>query len=451
MEAGGEVAMRSLLAAWAIGGSMVVGAVACAQLGATGFEETSDASAITMRLPPRDQFTAGPRARLSGYRVVLEPLGEGCPGATPVDVTAPWDSGALSQTIRQGCDWSIGVQLGELRQNALSKTFFSNWDGPGKGMRLPKEAIAGKPRISLGVELRITADGTAAGFDGAPPPPPEDVDAGVTDIDIVVGIRKDAGSDAAWPLPQGDYDWRASIQFETAPSVGWTGQTYGSPHFVDVMSRTRNRYLSSSHTTNAHETMHLFESEMRNARGIGWNYFYFEDGKGAYLRDPKMSSTRIREYVPARVRTLARARYDLYLVQQTSSWPNVLYQFDEWCAYKTNARIAVETFDAGQWNGGTVDEVDGAMDFLVFAAAAVRALEVNEPGYLQNDQFKAVFAMLAEESATYIERGLAIPNFNAFHARELREHFRSSPESADLRAALKRWLGARWTTRVLGF
>lgn len=262
------------------------------------------------------------------------------------------------------------------------------------------------------------------------------------------GAAADAGADAA---PSDDYDWHADLVLTPVPAAAWSGDDYGSPHLADVMGHTTDRYLSSTFTTNAHETMHGLLNEMRNKKGAGWGFFYYENGQGAYVEEPQMAASLIKNYVPAGAKTLAQSRYNLYLVQQVASWTEVLYQFDEWCSYKTNARVAVEGYEAGRWNLSNTDEVDGAMDFLVFAAAAVRGLEQNEPAYLQNKQFKATFAMLAEESMTYINKGLALAPFSGFHGAALRDHLRTSPESAALRTTLQTWLGKGWTRRVLGF
>lgn len=250
-----------------------------------------------------------------------------------------------------------------------------------------------------------------------------------------------------------DFDWKAVLQLSSVPAVGWSGGDFGSPHFLDVMGHTQpgSRFLSDSPTTNAHESMHGLEADMRNAKGSGWGFFYVDGGKGAYVSDAELDAAKIKDHVSPRARELASGRYQLYLVQQISMWPNVLYQFDEWCAYKTNARIAVEMSDAGKWTESATDEVDGAMDFLVFASAAVRALELEEPAKLEDPQFKAAYAMLAEESMKYITRGLKKPEFAAFHAGDLLDELRTGAGSAELRSTLVKWMGPTWTKRVIGF
>ncbi len=282
-----------------------------------------------------------------------------------------------------------------------------------------------------------------AGQDTSNPGPNTDGDA---------GRDTDDGTGRQPSIPSGDYDYSRDIEWEDVPTHSWSGNSYGSTYFTDIFRHTNDRFTSSDNPgTNAHETLHGLNHQMRIKRGNGWNFVYHENGRGAYVREPSMDAARIRDYVPSRVRTLADMRYKTYLVDQISDWHEVLYQFDEWSCYRADARIAVEIAKAGQWNFGMIDQVDGAMDFVAFGSAAVLALKQNEPSYLQNKQFKAVFAMLAEQSMQYIDEGLTYRDFSRFHAKELRDVYRTSSEMAPTRAAIKEWMGSAWTKRVLGF
>ena len=107
---------------------------------------------------------------------------------------------------------------------------------------------------------------------------------------------------------------------------------------------------------------------------------------------------------------------------------------------------------AGTWTTGGQDVVDGTMDFLYFCSAAYLALVDQEPEYLDgNDQFKAAFAMLAEQSMAIVNEGVDIEPFSYFHARELRDHFIASGENQEIREMLRERYGSDWTERVFGF
>lgn len=250
-----------------------------------------------------------------------------------------------------------------------------------------------------------------------------------------------------------DFDWRAHIQLSDVRATGFSGRDFGSPYYRDVMGHAVRKITGYSAMTNAHETNHMLSSEVRNATSDADNTVYLENGKAALVLEPKMSSTLIKTYVPPFIRSKS-SRYQLYLVEQTAHWPEVLYQFDEWSAYRTDSRVAMEVDKAGQFDAAAQNEVcvmDGTIDFLYFASAAVHALRLNEPEYLRtNVQFKAAYAMLAEQSMEYYNYGRGNRNFDC-NASIFVDHFVNSPDNDAIRATLRDWMGSGWTARVLGF
>ena len=249
------------------------------------------------------------------------------------------------------------------------------------------------------------------------------------------------------------YDWRTELHWVQVPESPWGGSNQGSTYLTDVMNHTTDRFESAEPPTNGHESMHGLLNQMNNLTGDSDQFVYWKEGKGAYVMEPLLHASHIKEYLPEGARQITQSRHDLYLVEQVAAYfPNVLYQFDEWNAYVTGATVATEIFRAGQWNDGGTDAVDGAMDFVYFASAAALALQENEPNYIAtNDQFKAAYAMLAERSIEMVNAGVTMEPFSGFHAAELKQHFVSSPENQRIRTMLSRWLGARWTQRVFGF
>jgi hypothetical protein len=348
-----------------------------------------------------------------------------------VDVTQAWNQTSVSQQIRQGCDYSITVELGELNSTGmrLGSIFFSNSRGVKQGEILRKEGFQGQPQVNFKVTLRITPEGQAAGLAGVnvtPQTPP--------------------------PATAGDYDWRSQIQLVDVRSVGWNGQDYGSPHFRDVLSHTNDRFNDVDLVTIAHESMHGLVNEMRNATQEKDQFVYFENGKGAYILEPRLDSSLIRKYVPAGAREIASHTYQTYLLSQVAQWRNFLMFFDEFNAYKTGVRVGVEVVNARQWRGESRDFVAGVVDFIYFAGAAVQALKVNDPNYLNtNVAFKAAFAMVTEESMKYVAEGVKMREYNGTHAEQLLTHFKTSPENEAIRTTLKEWMGTAWTQRVFGF
>jgi hypothetical protein len=387
---------------------------------------SSSLSSISMRLPERGAFGEGARL-LTGYHVSLVTNSPACEGVASLDETRGYAESALNYQITQGCDYAVLVELGALAEGGarLESVFFSNREALATGPNLKAADFAGKAEVSLPLTLRVTDAGRNLGF---------------------AGTTSTQSGD--------DFDWRALLRMSPVPSAPWSGKSFGSVYAMDVMSHTTDRFLSEFVTTNVHETMHGLASQMRNLTRENDQFVYDENGQGGYVQEPSLSLAKVRGFVPAGARQLAKFSFDLYLVQQVDSggWDNLLYLLDEWTAYVANARAALEIKSAGQWSGGHRSEIDGSVTFLYFTAAAVQALKTHEPEYLRtNSQFKAAFAMLAEKTAAHAREGLKIAEFNTFQAGPLFEHFRTSPEAASIRATLVEWLGAGYTQRVFGF
>ncbi len=153
-------------------------------------EEISDEStSAILSLPRREDFAASARARLTGYRLVVNPMG-GCLVGSPIDQTRAWTANVTTQ-IRQGCDYSIGVELGEMEAagSRLKEAFFSNIGANGLGVVLRAAEFKNKPSISVNIVLGPTEAGRRAGFgDQSVSPPPSN---GNTDLSIEVSV--DAG------------------------------------------------------------------------------------------------------------------------------------------------------------------------------------------------------------------------------------------------------------------
>lgn len=250
-----------------------------------------------------------------------------------------------------------------------------------------------------------------------------------------------------------DFDWRANVRFTSVPERPFTGNDWGSAYYKDIMGHAERKITSYTPTTNGHETNHMLNNEARNRTSENDNTVYWKDGKAAMVLEPRMRAEKIRDFVPQLLKTKS-SKYQLYLVQQTSSWPNTLYQFDEWSGYRTDASIAGELAANGNLDRAVNGEVcinDGAVEFLYFGSAAVAALAQNEPEYLRDNlQFKAAYAMLAEQSAAAYRAGRGNRTLDC-DGTQYFEHFVSSPDNARVRDALKGWLGAGYTARVFGF
>jgi hypothetical protein len=180
---------------------------------------------------------------------------------------------------------------------------------------------------------------------------------------------------------------------------------------------------------------------MRNLTPVDDGFFYFENGQGAYVLQPKKIMGKVRNYVAPNFRTASKDRYDLYLVKQASNWPDVLYLFDEWNAYIAGARSTVEMIRANQWDKTDSDPFDGLADFLYFCSASILALKEFDPEYLKtNEQFKAVFSMLTEQSVYWIEESKKMPEFKNSRGPKKLKMQQEDAENQALRNALVNYL-----------
>lgn len=400
-----------------------------------GYRGGSSLSSISVGLPDTSSMNDAQKKLLNGFRMVIEPLDPSCPRATKVDSTRSWTAVSFTESVAQGCDYSIGLELGSLSDNGsapLQAVFFSNIKGPREAEILRREAIAGKSQVSMRILLRVTEAGIAAGFGNG------------SSLQGEVTPQGEAPS-------QGDFDWRTVLRTVDVPVAGWNGNDHGSAFYRDVMSHASRKYTNDSPTTNAHETQHFLNSEVRNRSGAHDNTVYVGEGKAGLVPEPRMHAREVRNYVPP---TMKRAsRYDLYVIRQVdSSWSEVLYLFDEWSGYRADVRVAVEMMRAGKLGvlGNEVCVGDGAVEFLHFGAAAVAALREKEPDYLQDQQFKAMFALLAEETVNYVKEGAGNRTIDCEASRYL-ELFRASPEVERNRQVIREWMGPAWTARVLGY
>ena len=405
-------------------------------------------SSISIGLPDTSNMAPAQRNLLNGFRLLIEPLDQNCPRGTAVDLTNAWAAGTVSQSVAQGCDYSVGLEIGSLvaapglpqvqpqsQPQLLSAVYFTNVKGPRDAEILRKDAFGGKSTFSMKISLKVTPAGIAAGFGSG--------------SQLEGQVTPQAGDESGRAV--GDFDWRAVLKTVDVPVASWNGNDSGSAFYRDVMSHSVRKYTADTPTTNAHETQHFLNSEVRNRSAARDNTVYVGEGKAGLVLEPRMHSREVRNYVPAKMKQASL--YDLYIVRQSDGdWSEVLYVFDEWSGYRADLRVAVEMKRAGKLSdlGSEVCVGDGAIEFLHFGASAVAALKDKEPEYLEDQQFKAAFAMLAEESVAYIKEAAGEGVIDCDASRDL-EYFVKSPEAERNRRVIRDWMGAVWTSRVLGF
>jgi len=134
-----------------------------------------DNNLSTITLDMSDKFSDDQLKLLTGYNFTINPvesLGQGqgasCKNPTNVNITAPFSAGIvrINKKVRQGCNYSIGLQIGSLSADKLqlSKVYFTNLNFDGLGYFLEKNKFGGQSEFAIKLEIRITKAGVEDGL-----------------------------------------------------------------------------------------------------------------------------------------------------------------------------------------------------------------------------------------------------------------------------------------------
>lgn len=164
------------------------------------------------------------------------------------------------------------------------------------------------------------------------------------------------------------------------------------PHTIiynEILSHSKQKPFGDEHgrTTNAHETVHGINSELRNHFKIKLNKnvngFYAGAGKGIIIQNPAIQLRDVIPYIPSILRGY---RYNLYFVKQLGDWNEVpTYPIDEWSAYIAGAECAVDD-KKQKLNHEKSDCVSGVLEFSIYCTALALAVKNNDPNYWNNNQ-----------------------------------------------------------------
>ena len=143
----------------------------------------------------------------------------------------------------------------------------------------------------------------------------------------------------------------------------------------DVISHSKGRPFGNAHgrATNAHETTHGINSELRNAHpeSTKVNAFYCLQGRGAILYEPDCVKNDCKKFLPENIRSY---RYQLYIRGQQAWNDRPLYIFDEWIAYINGATTNVDDVKNGRHDGEWTDGVSGCLGFSIFSVSIAMAV-----------------------------------------------------------------------------
>ena len=213
------------------------------------------------------------------------------------------------------------------------------------------------------------------------------------------------------------YIWQDEIVWTEIPKQrdSVTAAQSRTPIFHDVYSYADSRAIWTRDTalTNIHETMHFIPHLVPGKNHLVNKFVYYKEGKGAFVKEPKLKTKEMYSYIPDRFKQKDRIwRWDTYLVRTTAkdrpNFPIVDNLYDAWNCYLTDSKAALEMYERSMIRGDS-REIDGAMEFLVICSGALIAVHEKEPQFDDFKQLKAIHAMLVDKAREIIIPGLKTP------------------------------------------
>lgn len=230
----------------------------------------------------------------------------------------------------------------------------------------------------------------------------------------------------------------AQLKFVDVPEV--SRRCSEKSLFADVINRCRNPYLSSSRDTNAHESTHFIQSDLRNAHGGRVNAFYLLNGKAVVCKEPGVKISWIGKFCPTCLRSY---RWPLYCEQQQQYWNNEpLYLVDEWSSYINGCAVSLEDKQAGRAAEST-DAASGTLEMGVYSVAMAMAVQKYDPEFFKNDpQFLPFLRYQWKRAHDLYQK--AAPLFPSDNQTRQLKALQTSPNAEAMRQFITKHLDGVW-------
>jgi hypothetical protein len=189
--------------------------------------------------------------------------------------------------------------------------------------------------------------------------------------------------------------------------------------------------------TAGHETTHGINSFIRNKYydGTPINAFYCLKDRAIILNEPKTRIETVASQVP---RSLRGSVYNLYLVEQASTWGDrSLYLLDEWIGYTNGSEVRKDLQIKSR-----AETVRYMLEFDVYAIVLAKILEEKEKSY-NSENFKNFIRW-------NIERSMKIYN-GENEAKYFLEKLKLEDDAESLRLFSRNYFGFEWCKNVFGF
>ena len=217
--------------------------------------------------------------------------------------------------------------------------------------------------------------------------------------------------------------------------------------YADIINHSRNPVLDQDRATNAHETTHMINNDIRNTatRQLGkkMNGFYVRQGRGVVVEEPKCKKNDIKEFLP---QSLQSYRYKTYIAGQQAWNDQPLYIMDEAIAYWNDAVTNCEDVQKGRYKGGMVDGVSGCVDFSIYSIAMAMAIEKHDPTYWSsNTQYRNFLIWYLKGAEETYKIGAQMKEFNGFaEQKRLLSTLRTGAAASSMREFITKNLEGVW-------
>ena len=197
-------------------------------------------------------------------------------------------------------------------------------------------------------------------------------------------------------------------------------------------------YYDEDKITCVHEGTHGINSNARikffNNKKI--NAFYVLENRVVVIEEP---NTRIKIVANKIPNSLRGEVYNLYLVQQASSWDDTpLYILDEWSAYVNGSACRL---DLGIQNRS--ETVRYMLEFNVYSSCVAWCSGTNDP------QLKAFLMWQIERAIKIYKDSGTLGNLHT--SDDYLDKMRKNGDSLEWRIFCQQYFGADWCKEVLGF
>lgn len=203
---------------------------------------------------------------------------------------------------------------------------------------------------------------------------------------------------------------KQSLVFLDVPIV--SNRINENSYYADIINHCRNPVLNHDRDTNAHESIHMLNSAIRNAHSDYGrnkiNAFYVLNGKGYVLKEPNIRKNIVASYIPEELR---EHRFKTYITGQTEWDDRPLYLVDEHIAYISGAMVSVQDVEAGRHNGEWSDAVCGCLEFSIYSVGLAMAVKEHDPEYWKTSPFREFVLYNLKRSFETYQKGSKMKEF----------------------------------------